>query len=289
MHFASSVWRAGFVMSGMWIEIARSPGSEQSGRHELAAGRTRLGGGDCDIDLGTPQGEELHLWTDPPKAVFVGATEVPRMNGREFDDVVLGNGDRIEWRGHDIRIGVSAPVIVEEEIEASARPPAAASATSAATGGSPPSVASAVPPSTTGIDARAWNRLRAGMLVELGLANKKVARRWQEAVKSGTFDADACAQEILEVSVPDAGDARLLERAGRLERDLLMAPVQRGVRGAGRRARGAARGGLAFLLAQLVAILVYSLIVLGALLVARAGSGRSIDAMLDGLLNFVSP
>jgi hypothetical protein len=66
-----------------------------------------------------------------------------------------------------------------------------------------------------------------------------------------------------------------------------MAPVQRGVRGAGRKMRTAARGGLAFLLAQAVAIVVYSLLVLAALLVTRSGSGRSIDAILDSILDLI--
>ena len=79
----------------------------------------------------------------------------------------------------------------------------------------------------------------------------------------------------------------MLERSGRLLRDLLMAPYQRGMKGAGRRARGAARSGLAFLLAQLIVLLVFTALIGVVLLVVRLRWGWSLDGFLDGLIELV--
>ncbi|MEO0660788.1 MAG: hypothetical protein AAFZ87_04555, partial [Planctomycetota bacterium] len=85
-------------------------------------------------------------------------------------------------------------------------------------------------------DERARQRLLAGLLVETGLADKKVAKRWQSAVVGGDFDADACAAEVIASTPREAYESpALLERAARIERDLLMASHMRGVRAAGRR------------------------------------------------------
>lgn len=129
-------------------------------------------------------------------------------------------------------------------------------------------------------EERAWRRLSAGLAVELGLADKKVARHWQERVRAGEFDADACAAEILEAGGFEAGDARLVERSARLQRDLVMTPLSRS---AGRKVRRAARGGLAFLVAQLLAIGVYSLLVAIALVLLRL-QGVAFDPLLDRAL-----
>ena len=98
------------------------------------------------------------------------------------------------------------------------------------------------------------------------------------------MDADTAAREILEGT--DRDPSALLERAGRVQRDLLMSAFQRGVRGAARKARGAARGGSAFV-ANLVAVSVYSLLVAALAVLVRARYDWSLDASIDGLLDLV--
>lgn len=150
------------------------------------------------------------------------------------------------------------------------------------TGRTPGSVGSGGPAPFGG---RASERLAAGLLVDLRLADRRTVRRWQEAVKVGDFDPDACARELLAASAPDPEDPRLLERAARLQRDLLMAPLSRGLRGAGRRVRGRARRGLAFVLANLVGIGVYTAVLLAILILVRLNYGFSLDEVFDGILD----
>lgn len=127
-------------------------------------------------------------------------------------------------------------------------------------------------------------RLIAGLLVETGLADKSAAKRWREAVLSGSWDADACASEIVASAPPSAySEQKLQERAARLERDLLMAAHMRGVRGASRRVRGATRSATAFMVANIVAILVYSAVIAALLIIARIGYDWSIDGLIDRL------
>ncbi len=108
---------------------------------------------------------------------------------------------------------------------------------------------------------QASRRLMAGLCVEQKLADRKLVKRWQEAVQAGEFDSDACADEILE-SVGDLLDTSpgLLARAGGLQRDFLMMSLQTGARGAVRNAKRKGKGFVAYLVANLVAISAYSLI-----------------------------
>ena len=66
-----------------------------------------------------------------------------------------------------------------------------------------------------------------------------------------------------------------------------MSAFQRGVRGAARKARGAARGGSAFVVANLVAVSVYSLLVAALAVLVRARYDWSLDSSIDGLLDLV--
>ena len=137
-------------------------------------------------------------------------------------------------------------------------------------------------------DPTCWRRVRAGLLVEQGKADKKVARRWQEAVQRGEFDPDACAAELLGADPGGAGEAAMLERCARLQRDLLMAPMLRGTKGAGRKVREATRGFVAMLVSQLFVLSIYTLVILAALLLVRA-KGFELDASLDTILGPLSP
>ena len=139
-------------------------------------------------------------------------------------------------------------------------------------------------------EARARRRVLAGLLVESGLADKKTAKRWQSAVVSGEWDADACAAEILAAAPVDAfSSPAVLERAGRLERDFLMASYTRGVKGASRRVRAATRSSSAFVLVNIIAFLVYSAVIAALLIVARVGYDWSIDGTIDRITSVIRP
>lgn len=139
-------------------------------------------------------------------------------------------------------------------------------------------------------EARARRRLLAGLLVETGLTDKKVAKRWQAAVVAGDWDADACATEVLAAAPLEAySSPAFLERAARIERDLVMASHTRGMKAAGRRVRAATRNSTAFIVANIVAFLVYSAVAAALLLVARIGYGWSIDGVIDRIAAAVRP
>ena len=255
-------------MAHAWLEL----GGGQ--RHELKHGLNTLGGPHGEISVEGSGSDSLHLWDDPPRLVFAGKGPLPRVNGRAVEEVELQPGDTIEWHARAFVLGIDEdraslePIPVDPPVEARAASPAA-----------PDRAAFAQLP--------AWRRLKAGMLVELDLADRELARRWQNAVRQGDFDPDACARDLLGATGDRSGvsdeDPRLMERSGRLLRDLLMAPVLRGMRGAGRRAREAARGGLAFFVAQFLVLSIYSLLVLVALLLLRVRWNASIDGFLDNI------
>lgn len=230
-------------------------------RLPLARGLTRVGGPGCEVVLEGAGADQLHLWDDPLKLVFVGKGELPSVDGAPVEERALGGGETLAWRGARLvlrRLG--APVIQEIPLPA---------------------------PAPARPDERSWARVRAGLLFELGLADRAAARRWQEAVLRGEFDPDAAARELEHGASAPPGDPRLLERSGRLLRDLLMAPYQRGLRGAGRRVRGAARSGVAFLVVQGVVLLVMTLLLAVVLLVLRLRWGWSVDGFLDRLVELV--
>ncbi|MEW6072240.1 MAG: hypothetical protein AB1726_06530 [Planctomycetota bacterium] len=253
-------------MAEGWIEIEH--GGEVR-REALRPGLTRAGGPGAEIVIAGAGADQLHLWDSPARVVFVGTGERPVRAGVRLEEAELFPGDRLEWHGHVLAYGrpagAGAPAALEEIHAAVAAPvPAAA-------------------PGPAPAEGRAWRRIRAGLLVELGIADRSAASRWQQAVLGGEFDADACARDILARSDPPADDPRVVERAGRLLRDFLMMPLQTGVRGAGRRARQRVRGGLAFLIAQGLALLAFCVLAAIALAVAR-WQGASIDRLLDVLL-----
>lgn len=136
---------------------------------------------------------------------------------------------------------------------------------------------------------QASRRLLAGLCIEQKLPDRKLIKRWQDAVQAGEFDADTCADEILE-SVGDKIliSPELLARAGGLQRDFLMHSLQTGARGAIRKAKRQGKGFLAYLVANLVAISAYSLILAVVAIMLRQQRGWSYDGAIDGLIRFVT-
>lgn len=246
-------------MSGGWLDIRGPAGSR---REALLEGLTRIGGAGCEIVLAGAGDDQLHVWNRPPRAVFLGRGPKPVAGGQAFEERALRPGDAFEWAGHAFVYGgeaASGDVATLEELP----------------------LASA--PARDGPDSRLTLRLRAGLACDLGLVDGATAKRWREAVQAGNYDADACARELLARPLGTEGEQRLLERSGSLLRDFLMAPLLSGAAAARRKLRESSRGLVAFLLTQGLALVIFTLLILAALLVLR-GQGKSIDGILDRLL-----
>jgi hypothetical protein len=253
-------------MAGGWLDITDGAGRR---RHVLQTGLTRIAR-DGDVAHGAAGDDELHVWDQPPRAVFVGSGDPPTSAGRPFEELPLRPGSSVAWRGMTVVYGGQAAPADQaplQELPAEPAPPP------------PRAEAAARAPE----EERVWSRLKAGMLVELGIADRVTAKRWQDAVVSNAFDPDRCAQDILARSAVAPGEPRLLERSARLLRDLLMAPLFSGSRGAARRARQATKGVVAMVVSQAVAFGVYTAIVLAAMLLLRLRD-VSFDAFLDRIL-----
>jgi hypothetical protein len=262
-------------VGGSWLDIS-GPGGTR--REILREGLTRIGHGEIpdEVEIRVPlsslgpsaREDQLHVWNRPPRAVFLGEGTPPNIAGRPFDETALRPGDVIEWAGLSLSYGGSA---AEEDLASLEELPGET--------GTPPTSLASSPE-----QERIWKRLVAGMMVELDMTDRGLVRRWQKRVMEGEFVVEECAQELYQAGKPGIDDLRLLERSGRLLRDFLMAPLARGARGAGRRARRATKRGLAYLAAQFIAIAVYSLILvlIMAFLYQR---GISFDALFERVLS----
>jgi hypothetical protein len=137
-------------------------------------------------------------------------------------------------------------------------------------------------------EVQAWRRLRAGMRVEAGLSPKDVTKRWQDMVRSGDFDPDRCAAELCEAPAKDPREEqdRVLKRATRLQRDLVMSPLLRGAAGATRKARAATKNGLAAVVSQIVVLGICGLLAFLFLLVA-AFKGAEFDPFFQSIIDFI--
>lgn len=246
--------------------------------------RVRVGGEGCEVLAKDAEGDELHLWADPARLVLAGSRTTPLVNGKAVVECDLEDGDTIQWQGMLIVVHppdaaqvLESPAIAGAQArEHSNRAPTPI--------GDPPEVPS--PDSSLRQlelqDLPAARRILAGIAAEMGSGDRAAIKRWQAAVLRGEWDADACARDVLEGV--DLESKALSERSGRIQRDLLMSSFQRGIRGATRKARGAARGGSAFLVANLVAVLVYSLLIGTLLVLGRARWQWSLDGAVDDLL-----
>jgi hypothetical protein len=124
-------------------------------------------------------------------------------------------------------------------------------------------------------------RLKAGLLVELGLAEPASARRCQEAVMQNRFDPDACAGDVLAATPVPSTDGRLLERSSRLLRDLVMSPLQLGARGPSKKTRSLVKSGVAAAIVQFLVFGICCAFVFVALFILRWRWDWSVDAFLD--------
>jgi hypothetical protein len=249
--------------------------------------RVRVGGEGCEVLAKDAEGDELHLWADPARLVLAGSRTTPLVNGRAVVECELEDGDTIQWQGMLI---VVHPPEAEQVHEIPAKEGAQVGAAKRL-GDTPkaPAPARTPDPSLRQLelqDLPAARRILAGIAAEMGSGDRAAIKRWQAAVLRGEWDADACARDVL--AGVDLESKALCERSGRIQRDLLMASFQRGVRGASRKVRGAARGGSAFLVANLVAVLVYSLLIGTLLVLGRARWQWSLDGTIDDVLKYLS-
>jgi hypothetical protein len=258
-------------MTKPWLSI-RSSGEEQ--RVPLDRSVIRIGGAGCDIVTPSSGAGQLHVWTQPPKAIRVGGGPELFVAGRRVDEALLEPGVTAVWGALELSVGGVTAVLEElpDEPEAAAAKSPRGAAAAGSTGLGPNA-------------QRIHDRLEAGLLVELGLAHRDVTKRWQSSVVQGEWDADACAREVLDRREVGPEDPRLLERAGRLQRDLVMASFQRGLRKAGHSVRGAARQGSAILVANIVAFVFFSLIIVSVAFLLRVRWEVSFDGVIDGVLD----
>ena len=79
-----------------WIEIEDEEGRRREG---LRAGLTRLGGPGCEVLVEGVGADQVHIWSDPPKAIYVGASPGPLLDGRPLDEAELLDGSSLLWGG----------------------------------------------------------------------------------------------------------------------------------------------------------------------------------------------
>lgn len=220
-------------------------------RIALGPGRTVVGGASAERPLPGLATGELHIWADEHRLECAPGSAEVRVAGEHLRACALADGVEFEWAGFTLRYQVEALL---DEVDASDD------------------------------GSRAWRRLKAGLLVELGKADRRAAKRWQDAVVAGEFDPDRAADEILAATPVGDDEPAFLERSARLQRDLIMQPALRGVRGAARGVRRAGRNLVASLLVQSFVVLVLALVFGLGLLLARY-QGFELDELLDRVLS----
>jgi hypothetical protein len=242
--------------AGAWLEIVRAG---RRSLHELGREPLAVGAPGADVVLAGSTGT-LRITGSPARVVHDGRGTPPSLGGRALGDAALRAGDRLEWGDATLEFvsgDVTRPAGLLEEI-----PLAETSAASS---------------------PRATRLVAAGVAVELGLADPAVVRRWQEAVRGGEYDADRAADELL-ASGRALEPSVLDDRCRRLLRDFLMTQALRGVRGTARRARGAARTGVAIIVSQTVAILVYTFLLVLCAVLVRYKWNVGFDGWIDAVL-----
>lgn len=236
-------------------------GPDGAREHHLDRALTRVGGPGADVVLKGISRGELQLWNDPPKAVWLGGADGPKLNGKSLDESLLADGDRIDWAGWRLVYRESTMEAVLEEVTAPT-----------------PAVVTRV------VQPEAWRRIKAGILVEQGLAEHQIVKLWSDAVVRGEFQPEACARELLADNRIADDDPRVLERSSRLLRDFVMTPVSRGARGAGRKMKGAAKNTAAAAVAQFIIVGIILLMTFVAMVLARLKWDISFDGWIDGIL-----
>ncbi len=256
-------------MGRAWLIIVGTDPSAPAARFDLKPGLTVLGGARGDVAVPASGNDCVHIWSEPPKLIFVGAGVPPLVNGQPAPEVPLHSGNRIEWRGIVATFGCEAVHERLEEIPAAWMNPAGGAHAPVGESGS---VSGASP----------WRWLKAGLVAEMSLADSEAIKRWQDASARGEFDAESASRDLL-AAAPGLrdDDPRITERCTKLMRELLMAPV---AKRPPRQSSKSSRGCFAALFGQFMILVLITLIVVAGLLVARTRYSQSIDAQLDRIL-----
>ena len=248
-------------MNEYWLEITQAG---HTLRHDLSGAGLSIGGGASQLALEGVGQDQLILAADPWRVTFKGSGPPPFCGGAPLSTLNLQAGTRIEWAG--IRIEFREHAVLQELGQVDQAAPSSAGAPG------------------TGLDAMeeiAWLRLRAGLLVDTGQVKKSQVEPWQQQVLDGVFDVSGCAAD-LNASV-QVIDQRLADRAGRLMRDFVMASKLQGAAGAARATRTATKSFVSMLIAQGMALGIYSLVLFGCMIFIRQG-GTSFDGLFDSIL-----
>lgn len=204
----------------------------------------------------------LELFGPPWRVRVVRGAAALEAGGRPAVEAALEAGHSVRWGDFEI------------ELEMELEPLGEVAATAVPAGRSSPA------------EPAAWRWLKAGLAVELGLADRSAAKDVQASVRAGQFSAEKAAAQLLAKSPVADDDGRLLARASLLTRDLVMAPTLRGTGAAARAGRGCVRGFLAFSVVQLAGLALFTLLVL-ALLLGLRWQGTSLDAHADRWLGWI--
>jgi len=265
-----------------WIEVI-SGGAVS--RHPLRPGLTRVGGAGSDVVLDPVQSGEIQFWDEPPRAVYIagaprsGAPSEPLVGETPLEEALLEHGDRIRWGEAVIVFGVESSSMAAVEESAILQP---LEESAILIPGEDSALLQQIAVSEPQGESATSALLQAGILVDLGLSPRATVSRWQQAVKENRFDADACAAQVLRDTARPV-DGVIEARASRLLRDFLMAPLQTPTRSSGRRAKRAAKGFVAFIIAQAVVFLVI-LAMVGILFLALRARGKDLNVYFDRVL-----
>ena len=216
-------------------------------------------------------GGRLELLGPPWRLRVVQGATALVVGGRAVVETPLEPGQPVGWGEWELEL----------ELELEPLPTSAGEAPGAGA-----AIGARTPLSDEAGEPAAWRWLKAGLAVELGLADRASTKEVQESVRAGQFSAERAAARVLGAAPIADDDGRLLARASVLTRDLVMAPTLRGAGRAARAGRGCVRGFLAFSLVQLAGFVLFTLLVL-ALFLGLRWQGTSLDAHADRLLGWI--
>lgn len=232
-------------------------------RIEVRSTGCTLGDPGSDNPLPGVSEGRLELTGPPWRLRVVRGAAALEAGGRPAVEAALDAGQAVRWGDFELELELELEPLGEGEVAMAA----AAHRSSAA-------------------EPTAWRWLKAGLAVELGLADRSEAKDVQASVRAGQFSAEKAADQLLAKGTIADDDGRLLARASVLTRDLVMAPTMRGTGAAARAGRGCVRGFLAFSVVQLAGFVLFTLLVL-ALLLGLRWQGTSLDAHADRLLGWI--
>ena len=133
---------------------------------------------------------------------------------------------------------------------------------------------------------RSARRVTAGILVEGGQADRKIARSFQDQIQEGRFNPDDAADRLLPETLSGKQQELLDSRSKSLMRDLVMAPKLKGLAGAGRSVRQKGRNLFAYIFTQLLVLVLFALFFLAAFAILRV-EGTDVQGYVDRAISTI--